>query len=598
MTRFEDALRDALHSDVDAAAGQMITDVRRGARRRQVRRRTAGVVAATVAAVAAISVGGVLLDDGGAPGPQPAPQPSETGTVSASAPGDPLAIQAAAGQVFVTAHETDCDCSAFWRFDGQNWQRLHDFDDALVEQLAMAPDGQNGLVSLEGTVAATHDGGESWRPLGIVNHLQGDWIPAATSSVFWAGDLTAQNTVWRAQIPEDEFTDIAAPVDGWLVDLVAVGDATVVSTRPDREGSAAPDLHVTRDGGTTWTSWTHPCTNESPDSEPSLLATRDAGFVTCPDGSGWTIHRTLDADSWQQFGQLNDVVRDVVPIDADRILVRTVNGFELVTADTVTAIDLGISPGLTLRGGAAIDGSDFVATDAGLMVSTNEGITWRRVGDTSTGEEDEAPTPDSDAPGEPIESDSLPPAGSVPTTIPDDFPLADEMPTEAGEPDQPGLQGPSRSLAPVELTACGTTIGSDAAVDRLVVQYDNIEYRLTRQLATYADANEAIAAVQELVTLYRDCPAEMFEGVVGATTRTADRTDVGGASWALASTQGVHLLQTHVIRVGLAVLIIHESSEGGGGPDADADRQRYLDEMTTAAAEPIAAMCRFTADGC
>lgn len=198
----------------------------------------------------------------------------------------------------------------------------------------------------------------------------------------------------------------------------------------------------------------------------------------------------------------------------------------------------------------------------------------------------------SDSPGGPVTG--LPPPGSVPTTIPADFPLAEGLPTSLNYDGFQRLE-PSRDEPPLTFSACGTTADLPPARNQLTAGFSYVEFVLTRQLTTYADANEAIAALRAIVEVYASCPVETPEPPMEL-VRDVERSGVGGESWVLYSEQGSGLQITHVIRVGLAVLVLQDSAHGGQLPESH--RVERLTRMTTAADDTVAAMCRFTADGC
>jgi hypothetical protein len=216
---------------------------------------------------------------------------------------------------------------------------------------------------------------------------------------------------------------------------------------------------------------------------------------------------------------------------------------------------------------------------------------------------DPAPAPtrsdSSDAP-----STFPPPAPDVPTTISDDFPLAAGLETRA-EPGMPGRDGPNRTLPPLSFEACGETAPGPPPADRLRASFTNVEYLDTRQLTTYADTEAAVAAVEQVVELYQACPSET-DPVDESQGRTHEvrRTSVGREWWTIVTSSTMFgspaagLTITHVIQVGVAVLVLQESSEAGAGADRETDVARRLDRMAARAEEPISALCRFTAAGC
>lgn len=218
------------------------------------------------------------------------------------------------------------------------------------------------------------------------------------------------------------------------------------------------------------------------------------------------------------------------------------------------------------------------------------------------GETDTAPDP-APRPSDSTSS-SAPPQADVPTTIPDGYPLAAGLPTRA-EPGHAGLEGPNRTMPALTFETCGSALADPPHEDRFRVSYQNPEDLRDRQLTTYADTDAAVAAVEQIVDIYRACPTETDPADADqGRTHEVRRTSVGREWWAIVTSPvmfgepAVGLTVTHVIQVGLAVLVLQESNEGGMSDDREAEIQRYLDRMTTRATESIAALCRFTASGC
>lgn len=183
--------------------------------------------------------------------------------------------------------------------------------------------------------------------------------------------------------------------------------------------------------------------------------------------------------------------------------------------------------------------------------------------------------------------------------IPDGFPLAAGWPDDdRAESEDQGRTGPNRQLDSVLFTTCGNTFDDPPYVDRLRANWTNPEDYRDRQLTTYADADEAVAAVSALADFFRACPTEDLDDDY-TRIREIRRTQVGGESWALVShlefqgAPSIHLEIFHVIRLGRAVLIDTASNEG-----SLADAESQLDFMTSATGEPVSRMCAFTEAGC
>lgn len=190
------------------------------------------------------------------------------------------------------------------------------------------------------------------------------------------------------------------------------------------------------------------------------------------------------------------------------------------------------------------------------------------------------------------------------TAIPDAFPLADGWPGEdLVEPGSPGLSGPNRTLAPIELSACGETVPDLGHRDRLVATWENPEDVRTRELMTFASAQEAGTYLAHLRVLYADCPRE--QGGDGYTSvRSVQPTTAGEESVALVTAQQFQgapapgLRIVHAVRVGSAVLLDATATEGGASGDVAAEVDQQLGEMTDATGTVVSAMCTFSEAGC
>lgn len=376
MTGLEDRLHRALDLELETevAPMQMLDDVRRGAKRRQARQRTAGVMAAAAVLVVGVVVGGAHLT-GGKSEPRPAPQPSETAidpdqdgnqSVDGPKPGRALQVEAADGQVFATSTEVDCDCSAFWRFDGTAWERLYDFPVDSVERLAMAPDGQNGWATTPGSPVtpggplwATHDGGNTWTKVWNVGG-----IPDASTTHVWLLD-TADGSLRRSTVAGDDFEAVPVSDAEVLWDVVVLGEAVVATAAPEGEGSVAATPLVSRDGGETWEELAAPC------GEARVHTTDTAAFVACADGQQVTIHRSTDLTSWQEFGVVEGT-GSPVPLADDVVLI----GPTLLTEGGASEVDPHADPD-AIWDAAALDGTIYLATSDGIRTSMNSGRTWQ-----------------------------------------------------------------------------------------------------------------------------------------------------------------------------------------------------------------------------
>ncbi len=194
------------------------------------------------------------------------------------------------------------------------------------------------------------------------------------------------------------------------------------------------------------------------------------------------------------------------------------------------------------------------------------------------------------------------PVGSSPVdpTIADDYPIDGGWPTGDSEADR---QGPERGGG-IEHTACGRTYEEPAYVDRLTASFTAPEDGRLRQLTTYATADDAVAAVASLRAFYDGCRREDTEPEGFVAHYAVRQTDVGGESWVIyqhytyngGPTTGIRIF--HVIRVGLAVLVIEASNEGGASDDVPGEVDAQVAGMDGDGQEAIDALCAFTEAGC
>lgn len=205
---------------------------------------------------------------------------------------------------------------------------------------------------------------------------------------------------------------------------------------------------------------------------------------------------------------------------------------------------------------------------------------------TETADEGESADPD---PG---------PTGAA--AIPDDFPLLDGWPEEAG--DGAGRVGPARDLDQLSLEACGTEATDVAHEDRLLARYENAEDYRTRQLTTYAGAEEAVAAVAAIRQVYAECPVGEVRNDGATPNWAVVDTTVGGDSFAVLGWDTVDGELTPfgetllVVRLGSAVLVVAHA--GHGGAPSGADDQQAVNGIVQETAPVIERMCTWTAAGC
>jgi len=244
----------------------------------------------------------------------------------------------------------------------------------------------------------------------------------------------------------------------------------------------------------------------------------------------------------------------------------------------------------------AVAAAAVVAVMATPFVLLNHGDAKTDPGPTTNG-----PTP-TEATTLPSSSPSATP-GDDPTgprvaEIPDDFPLIAGWPDPSqSEYGDKALKGPSRDLAALEITACGSQVPDPGNLDRLDATWTNAEDYRARELLTFSTAQEAVTYVAHLRALWQECQSE--ETGDGGQVHELRTTQVGGESVALLTGytyQGgptVGLSIDHVVRLGRAVLIDATSNEG---TLEAADDQ--IAGMTQDSADVVAAMCLYTEAGC
>jgi hypothetical protein len=190
----------------------------------------------------------------------------------------------------------------------------------------------------------------------------------------------------------------------------------------------------------------------------------------------------------------------------------------------------------------------------------------------------------------PSVDEDQPPA--VATAIPADFPLARGMNTD---PEGGELQGPGADVEGAPLVdVCGLTVWEPSlVVDRLAVRETGIEYLETRELVTFATADEA----SESVTLVREavsaCPrieGETYDRV----TRVLEGTDeYDSFSWGYYAEEALDGGVFQITRVGSSVLVVFSAGEM-----SEASLQTVADEMVPTTLDLAPEMCVFTEDGC
>lgn len=210
-----------------------------------------------------------------------------------------------------------------------------------------------------------------------------------------------------------------------------------------------------------------------------------------------------------------------------------------------------------------------------------------------------------DDPTEPVatetaDSGEAKPGPTGAAAIPDDFPLLDGWPEEAD--DGQGSTGPARDLDPLSLEACGTQAADPAHADRLVARYENAEDYRTRQLTTYASADEAVAAVAAIRQVYAACPTGEVRDDGHTPHWAVVDTQIGGDSFAVLGWDTMDDQPTPygdtllVVRLGSSVLVVVHS--GHSGAPGSGEDQAAVDRIVQESATIVDRMCTWTAAGC
>jgi hypothetical protein len=181
------------------------------------------------------------------------------------------------------------------------------------------------------------------------------------------------------------------------------------------------------------------------------------------------------------------------------------------------------------------------------------------------------------------------PAPDPTDDVPDDFPLGVGLETGGDET----ITGPSPGIDGVSFAdVCRTDAWPGAGgTDRLAVRLEGIEFVVTRELVTYATAEQASAVVTALSDAVAACPRDgdrLFE------TLDADTGYPSSVTFGFTYREGLGGTRFQVVRVGRAVLATAESDEFG--PDSlaagvaalTADNREITDLMR----------CSWTEDGC
>lgn len=242
-----------------------------------------------------------------------------------------------------------------------------------------------------------------------------------------------------------------------------------------------------------------------------------------------------------------------------------------------SAVGAALAVALVVGGGIALSGELSTGTGPAPLPPANQ---------TSTGVSDPSPTPE----------------GGWRITIPTGFPLADDLPRTVGSDGE--IAGPGRDvrLFDTPFEACGRKTMLGAPEDDLKVRLTLPEWYDGRQLLAYADDVEARQVLTDLVGVYAQCPEQTYAGPPDTVaTNKVLPADLGEEGYVVQRTFTTEGLPTtgleliHVVRVGNALLVTLQSTEGGASEEGTAGD---LADRDTALAPVAEAMCVFSADGC
>lgn len=194
---------------------------------------------------------------------------------------------------------------------------------------------------------------------------------------------------------------------------------------------------------------------------------------------------------------------------------------------------------------------------------------------------------------DPTSTQTQEPTDAVVTQIPDDFPIETGLSTrDVIEHYGPAARGEiGTELEP--FTPCGEQIWPADGVDTLDVAVSAPEWWETRQLATYASADEAVAVLEAAREALDGCSS--YPGGDAQTLEVLDGdTGYDDVTFGFSSSSGMPGgTVVQLMRVGSAVVLLSASGEY----TADSI-QSGADDLTWASQELATHMCVFTEAGC
>lgn len=128
-----------------------------------------------------------------------------------------------------------------------------------------------------------------------------------------------------------------------------------------------------------------------------------------------------------------------------------------------------------------------------------------------------------------------------------------------------------------EITACGGS-WRPSATETVAAAYDGLEDFRARRVLVYADATDARADLDALVTLRAACPEERRDGgAINTEVLAGTLAEEATTFLSTYSTDGLPVVgqsQLHVLRAGRALVLASVSDESPGHTDLDAARAR------------------------
>jgi len=210
---------------------------------------------------------------------------------------------------------------------------------------------------------------------------------------------------------------------------------------------------------------------------------------------------------------------------------------------------------------------------------------------------------DTSSPLSPTATDSSRPSGEWMQDIPEDFPIATQLPDYGGD----GRQvGPHQGLRFADFTVCGATVWPGFGyADDLSVHYSAPEYLQHRELVLYADEATAREAFDNIVTATTQCPREESrDGEWFSLWDVETQPDKGDrrSAW-VTRTGGQRRLGVmlggsvyHVVQQGNAVLLLYATGEVS--PWTPGPLERFRSELEAETDQVVDELCVFSEGGC